>query len=127
MRKIIILFALILLISISFVYADEPDTTRRLTLTDFNFEFDYKTPNLQLTLTDFNFEFNYILQTFTFNLSDNLSEYGRWYKLSELYPEIIKIKSETERWLYLSQQENDIDYQSSIHPYLKWLKLDSKY
>jgi len=142
MKKILIFFFIIFL-SINNILAEDYDTTpltlqnfnlefnyndlNHLNMTNFNFEFDYSTLNLDLTLQNFNFEFEYIKATFIFNLSEIKSDYFKYKKLTELYPQLTSLKSTNEFWRELALLENDNYYNEPYLPYFKFKRLDNKY
>jgi len=125
MKKILIFFFIIFL-SINNILAEDYDTTP-LTLQNFNFEFDYIEQN-KLTLQNFNFEFDYIKATFIFNLSEIKSDYFRYKKLTELYPELNDYYyGSYEYWKNLALLESDNYYREPYLPYFKFKRLDNKY
>ena len=126
MKKILIFSFFIILFSFNVFFAEDYDTIP-LTLSNFNFEFDYITPNTKLTLSNFNFEFDYILQTFKFDLTQYISDYERYQKITELYPQLSGIKSTIQFWHELATLENDNYYREPNLPYLKFKRLADKY
>ena len=124
MKKILIFFFIIFL-SINNILAEDYDTTP-LTLQNFNFEFDYIEQN-KLTLQNFNFEFDYIEQLFQFDLTQYISDYSRFKKLSELYPDLQNGISNYSKWRIIAIGESDNYYIQSNSDYLKFKKLAEKY
>ena len=124
MKKILIILIILFSVS-SVVFADsEP-----LTLQNFNFEFEYILGN-DFTLHNFNFEFEYIedtTPTFIFNLVDYISDYERYKKITELYPQLSELKSLPEFWRELAILENDNYYREPNLTYLKFKRLSEKY
>ena len=115
-----------LFLSINNILAEDYDTTP-LTLQNFNFEFNYNFQDLNLNLTNFNFEFDYIiLQTFKFDLTEYISDYSRYKKLWELYPQLSGV-SGFKFWHELATLENDNYYREPNLPYLKFKRLAAKY
>ncbi len=64
---------------------------------------------------------------FIFNLSEIKSDYFRYKKLTELYPQLTSLKSTNEFWRELATLENDVYYRQPYLPYLKFKKLADKY
>ena len=144
MKKILILTFIICIFLNNISYCDDYDT-QPLTLQNFNFEFDYRTPNLDLTLQNFNFEFeyttppnldltlqnfnfefDYILQTFKFDLTEYISDYSRYKKLWELYPQLTGM-SGYRFWKEFSILENEPEYRTPKLDYYKFKIVAAKY